>query len=179
MVWSCKIWKEKREEEKRKYLLEQQYIKQELEPFMEEARAVMRGDKFMDVKKPVKKILLGIFLCLGIVFAVYEAVCIIVTCDVVYALEMVMNDEKEMTNMDSPFYRFSKNCFGDISVTKGKVRRVFTYCGKEKGCIHILYWQQFKDNNDNIILDERGTYAKLYIEKIDGEWVLTGSYIHP
>lgn len=39
------IQKKKWEEERREYLFEQQSIKKELEPLMEEARSVMRGEK--------------------------------------------------------------------------------------------------------------------------------------
>lgn len=45
LIVGMKIKKEKWKEDKRKYLLEQQMLKQELEPFMEEARNVMRGEK--------------------------------------------------------------------------------------------------------------------------------------
>ena len=40
-----KIQKKMWEKEKKEYLAEQERLKQELEPFMEEARAVMRGEK--------------------------------------------------------------------------------------------------------------------------------------
>lgn len=133
----------------------------------------------MGMKKRIKKILLGIFLCLIIVFAVYEAVCIIATHDVVSEVETVIKGEKVITDMDSPFYPFGKNCYDDVAEIEGKVQRFFTYCGESKGRIYILYWKIYKNSSEEIICNSRGANMILYIEKVNGEWVLTGSYEHP
>lgn len=121
------------------------------------------------------------FLLFLLIVLIYFIICILLTHDIMVETKRVIKGDEIVLDMENPFYRisFNEQYFPEIKNVQGKVWRVFTWCGRKKGCIYILYWKKYIDTRGNVIYEAEWSDAKLIIEKIDKKWQLVDIYETP
>ena len=132
------------------------------------------------MKRKIKRVILGCLCAVISIFILYTGVCILTTHSVMQKAERVIMGEETITDTSSAWYRLGlhKKYLPDETDAQGKVYRIFTWCGPNKGFIYIWYSVKYLDNSGNI-LHEKRDYCKLRIEKRDGKWELNSFYISP
>ncbi len=120
------------------------------------------------MKAYIKNIFL-LFLLFGFI---YSIICIILTHNVMVKTKQIIQGKEIVLDMENPLYKisFNKQYFPEVKSIQGKVLRIFTWCGRKRGCIYILYWKKYMDETGNVIYEAEWSDAKLIIDKVNNRW---------